>query len=533
MEVRNRIVEIKDVPGNLIRPNPKNWRLHPEGQKSALMGILAEVGVVDVLKVVPHPSEPGAYMLIDGHARAEILGDQPVKVAVLDLSATEQKLVLATFDPIGALADKDQDMLDSLIKDLKVDGIDLSDLGWSGEDLLDLLPGSGTTGMGRVTTLKAKSTTKTLKTKLNTSPARTAITSGRNKRPYLEVLEEAWIQSQAPRAPDAPTVISTFAGGGGSSLGYHMAGYRELLAVEWDDNAVQTLRLNFPHLDIYHGDIAKLSVDEVLKRTGLEPGQLDVFDGSPPCQGFSTAGKRDMGDERNQLFREYVRLLRGLRPKCFVMENVSGMVKGKMKLIFVEILRELKASGYKVSARLLNAMHYGVPQSRERMIFIGVRDDLGIEPSHPVGSNALITLRNALSGLSETVQDTASCHLWIDEQARKTKMSTVIHKIQPGCRTRATGQYVRLEWDIVSPTITKPGMDGLSPYLANMHCHPSQDRTLSIREMARVASFCDVFMFVEPLKHGASRIGNSVPPLLMRAVAGHIRDKILTPSSIE
>lgn len=200
-----------------------------------------------------------------------------------------------------------------------------------------------------------------------------------HRRSYVEILEEAWALSRLPRETDAPTVISTFAGGGGSSLGYHMAGYRELLAVEWDDNAVDTLRTNFPHLDVYHGDIAKLSVDDVLTRTGLAVGRLDVLDGSPPCQGFSTAGKRDMGDERNQLFREYVRLLRGLRPRVFVMENVSGMVNGKMKLIFAEILRELKFSGYVVSARLLNAKHYGVPQSRERMIFVGVRDDLSAE----------------------------------------------------------------------------------------------------------------------------------------------------------
>ena len=192
------------------------------------------------------------------------------------------------------------------------------------------------------------------------------------------------MQHLAPREPGAPTVISTFAGAGGSSLGYSMAGYRELLAVEWDNNAVETFKLNFPGVPVYHGDIAKLSVDECMKLAGLTgPRQLDVLDGSPPCQGFSTAGKRDFKDDRNQLFREFVRLLRGLQPKVFVMENVSGMVKGKMKLIFADILRELKASGYVVSARLLNAMWFGVPQSRERMIFIGVREDLGIAPSHP------------------------------------------------------------------------------------------------------------------------------------------------------
>lgn len=155
---------------------------------------------------------------------------------------------------------------------------------------------------------------------------------------YLTILEQAWQDHLKPKEDNAPTVISTFAGAGGSSLGYSMAGYRELLAVEWDDNAVQTFKLNFHGVPVYHGDIAKLSVEKVLEMTGLNPGELDVFDGSPPCQGFSTAGKRDMNDDRNQLFREYVRLLRGLMPKVFVMENVSGMVKGKMKLIFAEIL---------------------------------------------------------------------------------------------------------------------------------------------------------------------------------------------------
>jgi DNA (cytosine-5)-methyltransferase 1 len=193
---------------------------------------------------------------------------------------------------------------------------------------------------------------------------------------YPAHLRACWQEHLKPREPDAPTVISLFAGCGGSSLGYSMAGYRELLAVEWDDHAVETFKLNFPDVPVWHGDIAKLSVEECLRITGLKPGELDVLDGSPPCQGFSTAGKRKMDDGRNQLFREYVRLLRGLQPKVLVMENVSGMVKGKMKLIFADIMRELKASGYRVSARLMNAMYFGVPQSRERMIFIGVREDI-------------------------------------------------------------------------------------------------------------------------------------------------------------
>ena len=200
---------------------------------------------------------------------------------------------------------------------------------------------------------------------------------------YKERLDNAWSMAKAPRQHDAPTVVSTFAGCGGSSLGYAIAGYREVLAVEWDKVACETFRANFPEVPVFEGDIAKLTVERALEMTGLKPGELDVLDGSPPCQGFSSAGKRVMDDPRNSLFREYVRLLRGLKPKAFVMENVAGMVKGKMKLVFVDILKELKASGYRVRAKVLNAMWYGVPQSRERMIFIGIREDLNREPVHP------------------------------------------------------------------------------------------------------------------------------------------------------
>jgi DNA (cytosine-5)-methyltransferase 1 len=140
---------------------------------------------------------------------------------------------------------------------------------------------------------------------------------------YPAYLESAWLEHLQPKAKNAPTVISLFSGAGGSSLGYSMAGFRELLAVEWDDNAVETFKLNFPDVPVYHGDIAKLSVDECLRLANVKPGELDILDGSPPCQGFSTAGKREFSDSRNQLFNEYVRLLRGLRPRVFVMENVD------------------------------------------------------------------------------------------------------------------------------------------------------------------------------------------------------------------
>lgn len=362
---------------------------------------------------------------------------------------------------------------------------------------------------------------------MNITSAQVAAIAGLNKPNYLDILEEAWRQHLKPKLPDTPTVISTFAGGGGSSLGYSMAGYRELLAVEWDNNAVETFRLNFPDVPVYHGDIAKLSVEECLRLAGVELGELDILDGSPPCQGFSTAGKRIMDDPRNQLFREYIRLLRGLRPKVFVMENVSGMVKGKMKLIFAEIMRELKASGYRVSARLMNAMYFNVPQSRERMIFIGVREDLGIEPSHPRAESKPVTVREAISD-KQDIQDNDSCHIWIDEtlSGRNTATYKLAAKVKQG--QKYAGQQRRAIWNKPFPTITKPSSDGMgiNQYLRNSHCHPLYTRTFSVRELARGASYPDQFKFTG--LEGANRIGNSVPPLFMRSVALHIKREILS-----
>jgi DNA (cytosine-5)-methyltransferase 1 len=328
-------------------------------------------------------------------------------------------------------------------------------------------------------------------------------------RPYPEVLAEAWAQHVAPRAPDAPTVVSLFAGCGGSSLGYSMAGFRELLAVEWDDNAVATFALNFPDVPVHHGDICALSVDDVLARTGLKSGELDVLDGSPPCQGFSTAGKRDMDDDRNRLFREFVRLLRGLQPRAFVMENVSGMVKGKMKLVFVEILKELKASGYRVSARLLNAMYFDVPQSRARMILVGTRDG---EPTHPTAQGVPLCLRDALSdigdkGRAAPVFSPAKVRNWQETErggAHRLRFSTL-----------------RLHWDRVAPTILKtPGSGG--------HMHPDEARLLSVGELKRIASYPDAFGFSGSWLDSVNRIGNSVPPLFMRAIAWHVRGLLAT-----
>lgn len=337
---------------------------------------------------------------------------------------------------------------------------------------------------------------------------------------YLKYLNECWQEHLEPKAENAPTVISTFAGCGGSSLGYSMAGFRELLAVEWDDNAVVTFRLNFPEVPVYHGDIAKLSVDECFSLAGIKAGELDILDGSPPCQGFSTAGKRNIDDDRNQLFREYVRLLRGLRPKVFVMENVSGMVKGVMRFVFVEILKELKASGYRVSARVLNAMYFGVPQSRQRIIFIGVRDDLGIEPSHPAAWSKPVTVREAICNLLD-----------VGKKAPEPEKSTYfqnIKNLKEGQSLQAIYKKKGYNWIRVNrynpcPTINKSTTYGKLAFLF----HPDGNRCLSENEFKRLHSFPDGMCFAGEYTDVVNRIGNSVPPLFMKSIAAHIKTEML------
>lgn len=320
------------------------------------------------------------------------------------------------------------------------------------------------------------------------------------------------------------TVISTFSGCGGSSLGYKMAGGKVLLAIEWDDNAVETYKLNFPTTDIYHGDISKLSVEDILLRTNLKPKELDIFDGSPSCQGFSSAGKRNFNDNRNQLFKEYCRLLKGLQPKCFVMENVSGMIKGSMKIIFAEILKELKSCGYDVKAALLNAKNYGVPQSRERMIFIGVRNDLQIKPSHPKGKNQVTTLRVALKNLKE--YEDRPMKDWLKEAVKcfpkpfcgSIEVGKIFKKFK-GTTGGAIGTIL-LDWDRPSCTIPKSeiSITGL--------IHPNRHRYLNLSELKRLGGYPDDFQFIDRVS-AHQRIGNSVPPPLMKTIANHIKINFL------
>ena len=315
------------------------------------------------------------------------------------------------------------------------------------------------------------------------------------------------------------TVISLFAGCGGSSLGYKWAGYKELLAIEWDDNAVETFKLNFPEVPIWQKDIKEVTGNEIMKFLNIKKGELDLLDGSPPCQGFSTAGKRQVIDNRNDLVNENIRLIDELQPKVFVIENVSGMIKGKMKGLFIEYIKKMKTLNYQVKCKLMNAKYYNVPQSRERVIFIGVRKDLGIEPSYPEGNKKLITVKEVFKNINykkEEIEEAFNkTSRYIKPLLKRMKDYEVASKYSNGVRYF---NHKRNSINKPSRTILKTP----DTY------HHKEDRLLTRSELKIITTFPKEYKFIGDLIKVYNRIGNSVPPKFMQAIAEHIKNGYLT-----
>jgi DNA (cytosine-5)-methyltransferase 1 len=238
------------------------------------------------------------------------------------------------------------------------------------------------------------------------------------------------------------TVASTFSGCGGSSLGYRMAGFRVLYANEFVAAARDTYAANAaPYTVLDPRDIRTLQPADVLAALQLPAGELDVLDGSPPCASFSTAGKRqkdwgkvktysETAQRTDDLFFEFARILRGVQPRVFIAENVSGLVKGVAKGYFLDILAELKGCGYRVACKLLDAQWLGVPQARQRTIFVGVRNDLEREPVHPTPLRYRYTIRDALPWIERVVHDTSGLYGAGDVTHRPSPAITVgVHSV--------------------------------------------------------------------------------------------------------
>jgi DNA (cytosine-5)-methyltransferase 1 len=357
------------------------------------------------------------------------------------------------------------------------------------------------------------------------------------------------------------TAASTFSGCGGSSLGYKMAGFKVAWASEFIPAAQETYRANHPDTILDTRDIRTVQPEEVLAALKMQPGELDLLDGSPPCASFSTAGKREAGwgkvkkysdgaQRTDDLFHEFIRLVRGIRPKVFVAENVSGLVKGTAKGYFLEILAAMKASGYRVTCRVLDAQWLGVPQQRQRTIFIGVREDLNLDPVHPSPLPYRYSVRDALPwittigepgrfGFSKQIPSDVPYHTVAtgpqqgNGLARFVEAETDISSYaigaerermgKPGTQSEKYFQLVRPSLEQPCGTITQRGGDNT---VASV-CHPTEKRKFTIAELRRICAFPDDFILTGSYAQQWERLGRAVPPVMMAAIAATVRDEIL------
>ena len=301
-------------------------------------------------------------------------------------------------------------------------------------------------------------------------------------------------------------VVSTFSGTGGSCLGYSMAGFDVVWASEFVTAAQECYALNHPETILDTRDIRDVTGAEILKSIGREKGDVDILDGSPPCAAFSSAGtgSKTWGDVKtysdveqrvDDLFFEYARIVDEIQPRVFVAENVAGLVRGKSKGYFLQILAALKACGYRVSVQKLNAKWLGVPQARERLIFIGVREDLQKNPVHPSPLSYSYTMRDVFP-----------------------YMQAVRHE-QGGFNTVAA-------IDRASPTITASQCRMIVEKSDDLD--QFKERRLTIAELKKVCAYPDDFQLVGSYAQQWERLGRSVPPVMMQHVAQKIYETILS-----
>lgn len=303
------------------------------------------------------------------------------------------------------------------------------------------------------------------------------------------------------------TAIELFAGAGGTALGMENAGIKHILLNEYDKHACETLRTNKPNWNVIEQDIRELNFFE---------GQADIVQGGFPCQTFSQAGRK-MGfeDIRGTLFFEFARCVKEVRPKIAIGENVKGLLNhdsGRTIKTMVGVLEEL---GYKVKYKILRSQYFDIPQKRERLIIIGVREDLNIPISFPKEKDYIIPLREAFYKCPKS-----------EGQEYPEKKKKILELIPPGGYWRdlpdnlqkeymgasyfmgggKTGMARRLSWDEPSLTLT------CSPAQKQTErCHPEETRPLSVREYARIQTFPDSWKFSGSVAQQYKQIGNAVP----------------------
>ena len=348
--------------------------------------------------------------------------------------------------------------------------------------------------------------------------------------------------------------IDLFAGAGGLSLGFEMAGYNVAAKIEMDKWACETLRENFKKSVIIESDIEKVSPKHLLAKFG----EIDVIIGGPPCQGFSIVGRsklkslgQHLDDKRNTMYKQFLRFLYEIKPKAFVMENVPGILTHDKGNTLNRILRHFKGLGYNVSPHLLKASDFGVPQTRKRVFFVGFRKDLSLSDLKPFSFQ--VTAGDALLDLPSLRAGEGSEYASYSSQP-KTDYQRLMRKNSLGVYNHHARAYSPMDIKIFS--LMTQGMkyyqipNHLKRYRDDsfrdkykrlisaqpswtvvahlqkdgyMFIHPTQDRTITVREAARLQSFPDRFIFYGPMTRQFRQVGNAVPPFLARAIGIAVR----------
>ena len=389
-------------------------------------------------------------------------------------------------------------------------------------------------------------------------------------------LSNSIVRKTIPKPPGKlsckPTAISIFSGAGGCSLGFLQAGFDVRFATDVDRDAVESYRRNFAGTPCEAADVRDLGPEMLLDRAGVRSGELDILLGGPPCQGFSSAGMKSGEDPRNSLVRHYVRLLEGIRPKWFVMENVEGLLTNDGGLHVRGAVEAFLNAGYSVNLEKIYAQGYGVPQRRKRVLIVGNRmghdfifPDAVTLFSGNIFRKGEITFSTATSDLPPATMEagTPLPHIGPPKNELQAYLrgeaKTVTDHFAPALsaiqlervRGLTPGQTMKdlpehLQHESFRRRAFRRVMDGtpverrggapsgLKRFFADEPCltitsaatrefvHPTEDRLLTLRECARLQTFPDSFVFAGSAASRIQQIGNAIPPMLARMVAQHI-----------
>ena len=378
---------------------------------------------------------------------------------------------------------------------------------------------------------------------------------------FLEVLMNRGNNACGLKDSKRPVAIDLFAGCGGLSLGFEQAGFDIAAAVEIDPIHAAVHEYNFPYSKTICADIKNVTGADIRRLAGLGDRDVDIVFGGAPCQGFSMIGKRALDDPRNQLIGHYLRVVSDIRPKYCVLENVKGLTVGRHVKFLSELISELKKIHYNVLLpyRVLNAADYGVPQNRQRLFLIAAREDQKL-PNYPKAINGKTTIQEAIEDLPNAdkykslLEDDSVSASWKTTQPYAMKLRGLIDDAEdfgykrefdpsmltasmrtvhtelsqrrfldaPQGETEPHSRFFKLAWNGQSNTLRAGTDSARGGFTSPRPIHPVLPRVITVREGARIHSYPDWFRFHKTKWHGFREIGNSVPPLLARAVGGEV-----------